>query len=837
MIVLFAYFQMQAQIVINEYSAANLHRIYDNFKSTEDWIELYNAGPDTVNIGNYFLSDDKASPTKWRLPANLPLGGGSFVVIWASGRDTFSDNGIHTNFRLTQTKKNAESIVLSDAGGQVIDEIKMNKTKHYQSRGRTMDGGNTWAIFTKPTINSTNNVSQTFKSFADRPSFDVKPGFYNSFVKVTIINNAPNSVVRYTLDGLEPKANATEYVGPITITSTTVLKAVAFSNDTNVLPSFVEFGTYFIDEKHSLVVVSIAGDSLDKLANGNKSYRPFGSIEYFNKNGERKANSYGEYNSHGQDSWVNDQRSIDFVARDECGYNKGLDEKIFALSDRTEFQRLILRAAGDDNYPATDQPEHNGDAHVRDAYVHNLVKKGGLHLDVRLSEKAIIYLNGQYWGVYDLREIPDDSDYTEYYYGQGKYDLQYILTWGNTWVEYGDSLTARREWKTLYDYIQKNDMANQLKFDTVTAQYDVKSLVDYVIVNSVTVCSDWLNYNTGWWRGKNPSGSHQKWGYILWDNDATFGYYINYTGVKDTSAKALPCNVEKITSTFSDPMGHIKTLNKLLKNPGFKQYYVSRYIDLMNNTFSCENMLGYLDTIVQTIDPEMHRHIDRWGGTYEEWRQNVQRLRFFIERRCDSLQSGLKTCYSLNGPYPVTFDINPNGAGKLQINSSEVTQFPYTGKYFGGIDINLVATANNALDYKFDKYLYSNGKSTVNDSFLIQRLRVTGQDTVIGSFVKVSTSLSDLPSSANTFVASAYPTVFSGAFSIVYDLPETSVVTIKLYNQVGQEVIDVLNGSQKISTGHYITNVQIPDSGLAAGIYFLKIQAGDKNISIKLINN
>ncbi len=79
--------------------------------------------------------------------------------------------------------------------------------------------------------------------------------------------------------------------------------------------------------------------------------RPKGSIEFYNKFRVRTTKAYGEFNEHGQDSWVHPQRSIDYITRDEAGYNYALQEKFFSLSDRDEFQRVILRAAGDDNYP------------------------------------------------------------------------------------------------------------------------------------------------------------------------------------------------------------------------------------------------------------------------------------------------------------------------------------------------------------------------------------------------------------------------------------------------------------------------------------------------------
>lgn len=101
------------------------------------------------------------------------------------------------------------------------------------------------------------------------------------------------------------------------------------------------------------------------------------------------------------------------------------------------------------------------------------------------------------------------------------------------------------------------------------------------------------------------------------DLDATFAYYINYTGIPDTSATALPCNPEVIDLTGwwdPQPQRHINILNKLKnESPIFRQFYVTRQADLFKTVFSCDNMLSYLDSIIATIGPEMPSHIARWG--------------------------------------------------------------------------------------------------------------------------------------------------------------------------------------------------------------------------------
>ena len=83
----------------------------------------------------------------------------------------------------------------------------------------------------------------------------------------------------------------------------------------------------------------------------------------------------------------------------------------------------------------------------------------------------------------------------------------------------------------------------------------MKSMIDYFVMNLNVVAVDWLNYNTGWWRGRDPEGDHKKWGYILWDLDATFDYYINYTNVPNPDPDAEPCDLEDISDFMDDFFG------------------------------------------------------------------------------------------------------------------------------------------------------------------------------------------------------------------------------------------------------------------------------------------
>ncbi len=824
-------------VLINEYSCANLAGTADNYSKYEDWIELYNATGSTIDISGYHLSDDVANLTKFTFPTGTTIGANSVLMVFASGRGTSVGGNYHTNFKLTQTKNTAEPIILSDAGSVVLDSVRVKKTKLEQSRGRITNGAATWGIFTTPTPYG-NNTGTTYSAFADRPSMSFSAGLYPSAISVSLINNEPTSTAMYyTTDGTEPTTSSNLYTGAISVPTTMVVKAIATSTNPSILSSFVEFNTYLINEIHTVPIVCIAGTSLDILANGTQTLKPVGSIEYFTKNGLRTSTSYGGFNSHGQDSWANSHRSLDFVARDEMGYSSALKEKVFVQTTRDKFQHLILRAAGDDNYPADFNPDNIGSAHMRDAYFQTLCKSGGMHLDIRTASKCVVYLNGTYWGVYDLREIPDDHDYTDYNYQQDKYNLQYILTWGNTWVEYGGT-QAMTDWNTLKNFIFNNSMAVQANFDQVAAQLDVQSLADYVIGHAMSVSSDWLNYNTGWWRGMNPAGGHKKWGYILWDNDASFDFYINYTGIGSTSYTAPVCQVDNLYNNWagwgpSDPQQHTKVLARLRTNPGFNAWYINRYVDLMNTTFSCTKMLAHLDSMKAVIDPEMTRQCQRWGGTYNGWLANFTQLRTFIQNRCGiTSNSGIAPCYTLTGPYNVTFSVDPIGAGNVTVNSLTLNTLPWNAQYYGNVNITMSSASFTTSNIFVTWSLTSNTLTAVN-SVNSNTINLTSNDVIIAKYVSdVSVKELSLPLAEPKL----FPNPTSGAFSLTFDVAERSNVSIKVINVEGKQVGEFIPSTPQFDKGSYKIDVnESTTAGIPNGVYFVQLNANGASKVFKLV--
>ena len=716
-VVLFQTEYASSQVVINEYSCSNISNLTDNFGSYEDWIELYNPTGSSISISGYYLSDKVTNPTKFLIPAGVNVPANGFLKVFCSNKNQFISGNLHTNFKLTQTKP--ESIVFSNSSGVILENYTLEATQSNHSRGRTTNGSTTWSVFTTPTPGASNTGAM--QEYATKPVFNLNAGFYPATINVSISSPDANITIRYTLDGSEPTASSTIYSAPIVVNTTTVIRAKAFSSIAGIPSSLIVNNTYMINESHTIATLSVFGNQVVSLLNGSYIDADAG-IEYFDNNNVFQAEATGTTNKHGNDSWAYDQRGIDFVAIDEYGTKYALLYKLFNYQPRTEFQRIIIKALANDNYPF-----ENG-AHIRDPYVHTLVQRGKLHLDVRTYEPCALYVNGQYWGLYDLREKVDDADFTDYYFNSKAEDVQMLKTWGGTWSEYGGT-QAQTDWNTLSSYILSNNMAIQANYDFVENQYNIKSLVDYIVLNSYVVCSDWLNWNTEWWRGINPNANHKKWRYCLWDEDATFGHYINYTGVPSTNPDADPCNPEQL----GDPggQGHVPILNALSVNPTFKQYYVARYADLSNTVFSCQNMQFVLDSLTGLFASEMPKQITRWGGTVAQWQANLQTMKNFIDARCAALAQGMINCYNLTGPYQVDFQVMPVNSGTIKVNSIDVPSYPWTATYYGNMLTLLKARANPTWIFDYWELVDPVSPGTTNDSV---STTLTQNQTIIAHF-------------------------------------------------------------------------------------------------------
>ncbi len=236
-------------VVINEVLASNGHTLVDPQGEYDDWIELYNRGSTPVNLGGMYLTDDSTEPTRWQFPKNasaqttIPAHG--YLLVWADGE--VGDSGLHTAFKLSA---GGESIALFDRDGvTLIDSVSFEAQRTDISYGRFPDGADLWSPLTTPTPGIQN--IRVYEGFVEKPQFSVERGFYESEILVSITCSTPGATIYYTTDGSMPYQSggglrsgtiAAIYAAPVRIAKTTCLRAAAIK--TGWYPSPVETSTY-----------------------------------------------------------------------------------------------------------------------------------------------------------------------------------------------------------------------------------------------------------------------------------------------------------------------------------------------------------------------------------------------------------------------------------------------------------------------------------------------------------------------------------------------------------------------------------------------------------------
>lgn len=726
----------KSQIVINEYSCSNYNSYADAFGNFSDWIELYNNGPVAIDLAGYYLSDEPSNPTRWQVPTgfNTVIAPGGRKMVFASDADTVTPSGqIHTNFKLTQSHGNW--ILLSDPSAVLLDSLQCRLTQRGHSRGRKTDAANTWGIFTVPTPDISNGTQTAYTAYATKPIFNLNAGNYTSTQNITLSSPDPNVTIYYTSNGTVPTATSTAYTTPIPVTVTVALRARAISSNPLILPSFTETNTYFIndavDSRYN--VVSLCGAFTAASSSGGGYLFGFGStpawssLEYFDNNFTQQFEQEVLTSRHGNDSWAYAQKGMDVEAFDETGTKAEFAHAFFNTTLRDTFGRFILKNAGSDNFPLGP-----GNAcHLRDVFAQTLAEKYSLDMDYRRFRPSIVFINGEYWGVYDFRERVD-GEHFKYYYNKSKKKVDHLSYWGGLTIRLGSDTG----WVNLYNYIMTNPMSVSANYNHVKDYLNIRSFSQYFIFNEYLVNHDWLNWNTMWWRarGNNPV----KWRYVLWDEDAICGLNNpNYTGVGTIGPTNDPCEP---TSLFQNnpSIKHTDMLTKLFNNPEFEQKFKAEWVDMLNGCFECQNILNHFDSLIAVFSPEMNRQAIRWGGSLANWNTNVTDMRNWIVSRCAVIGGALADtgCLHLNTQV-LKLNVSPPNSGVVSLNGSVKTPYVWTSQLLlADTNYILKATPTAGPYWSFDHWENQDATNTINPSVTTDSIifSLKKKDSVIAFF-------------------------------------------------------------------------------------------------------
>jgi len=604
-------------LVINEIMSSNSSTIYDEDGDASDWIEIYNNSPSQVNLEGYFLSDDSLNIEKWQF-GDAVINPGEYLIVFASDKDT-NLNYWHTNFKLSAS---GERIIFSDTSGSIIDQVDIPASLSDISFARISDGSLPW-IFQEPSPGS-ENTSIEIQGFADSVSVSLPGGFYSSSVTVELI--AGESAILYTLDGSDPDSSSLVYSAPVTINETSILKAISTKEDH--LPSPTVHHSYFINEETDLPVVSLISDPYNLF---DYNYGIYADGPGWTPNPpNRGANFWIDWERPAHIQFFDDDKNLGFS--ENCGieiygaYTRSYPQKSFSVKfkepynnstleyplfpgfDVTTFNSFILRNSGND-FQYT---------HIRDAMMQTLIKD--LDIDYLEYRPAAAYINGEYWGIYNIREKISEH-YVASRHGVDSDNIDMLE--GNMEVIHGDSL----HYSELIDYITNNDMSTDEAYNYVNSMIDLNNCLLYWAAEVYYNSQDWPANNVKYWRERSENG---KWRWILFDLDFGFNLYEN-NGQAENHLYYLLSGIE--TRPGSNPPWSTLLPRKLVENPIIKNKFINLIADLLNANFKSERVVSVINQMANHIENEGIKHRARWGISQFTFNSHIDRMISFANER------------------------------------------------------------------------------------------------------------------------------------------------------------------------------------------------------------
>ncbi len=807
--------QTLPKLYINEFMASNTNSFFDyDFSAYSDWIEIYNADTYAVDLNGYYLSDKPSEPAKWKFTTKLVVQPGKYVIVWADEKDTLN----HTNFKLS---KEEDDIILSDYQLREIDKIEYKDMQEDISYGRFPDGSSTFNYFVLPTPESKNTDGSL--EILSKPDFSIKSGFYSGTQTLQLTSSNQLATINYTLDGSVPTDTSSVYSQPIVLDKTTVVRAIATKSD--CVYSEVKTNTYFINESTTLPVVSIATDPKnffdDKIGiyvigtNGTSGYcvdskrnwnqdweRPI-SLEFFENDGSRGFQIDAGVKIGGGCTRKYAQKPLAVYARSKYGESK-IKYQIFKDKPIQSLNNILLRNTGQDWWRTL----------IRDGLMHTIVK-GRMDIDLQAYRPSIVFINGEYWGIHDIREKHNEH-YIEANHGIDDDSVDLVV--GNAEVKEGSAA----DYTALLNYIKANNIQSGSVYEYVKTKIDIDEYINYFIAEVFYGNYDWPANNIKYWKPQTQGG---KWRWILFDTDLGFGAH----GSSPYNCNTLELCTSPTQTYYANPAWSTYLFRTLLANEEFHNEFSQRMMAHLNTTFKPERLKNIIDSIKAIVEPEIPRHKERWSESlsfFTTWQQGVDVIYEFAEKRSPYVIQNIKNRFGFSGEANLTLNIA--GKGKVFFNGVECDNNNFSGSFFKDIPLKLIAVPDSG-------YSFSGWSGLLNSSSDSTEIVLTN-DSQLTAFFEVATGVKDETSATLSFMLEQnYPNPFNPVTTIKYVIPVVETghapslhTMLKVYDVIGREVATLVNENKK--TGIY--EVEFDGSHLSSGMYFYELRVGD-NVSTK----
>lgn len=548
--------------------------IYEVSLSSGDAVEIRNISNGPVQLSDYYLSDKNSNRKKLQLPEQ-ELEPGAYYV---STELSLSVKG--------------ERLWLSDGEERLLDYAKVQDLTAGGSYGR-MDGESGWFYFAVPSMGEENRDG--FRRVSLPPQASLPSGVYENVDSVTVELSGPGQI-HYTTDCNMPTVDSPVYTGAITLEETGILRAICVEE--GALPSRVITFQYFLNEHHSLPILSFCSDDESAWTRvyweGSRVEELPGMVALY-ANGEELFQQACGLRLKGFSATTDMmKKNIGFYFRGRYGDGALTDCDLFGTGS-TEYSSLIARAGQD----------HRATL-IRNELMQELCLQASDKVPTQHNRFCVMYMNGQYRGIYSLKENMNEHFFGDWY---GVDPDSFVILRQRKLVKECAPL------QEVIHFCTDNDMADPEQYRSFCRMFDIDNFIDYVLMEGFSGNTDLLE-NVRYFRSDQIDG---RWRFAFFDLDCAF--YAYEGGMRVIFQDYGKRNYDVTNMTRS-----------LIRNPEFRDQLLSRYAQWVQGPLSPENVAREIDLLESEILPEIVRDRERVGIDVAYWERRMGELRSFADK-------------------------------------------------------------------------------------------------------------------------------------------------------------------------------------------------------------
>ena len=594
----------------------------------------------------------------------------------------------HTTFKAEEN--GGILYMVSDVG--ILDSVRYSAVPTGASWSR--DAAGKWG-FAVPSPYG-NTVGEVFAEQAQTNEVNIPAsGFYSSPVSVTF-----PAGTRCEQGGTEPSANSPVVDQTLNISATTVLRCRVFA--TGSYPSEEVIRTYVFGQAPTVATMFVTTDPLSMFSpdtglymtgNGAAMMDPKKGANFWSNRelpvyvelfepGSPKTPAFGimgDYKISGQYSRAKEKKSFSITLREEYG-DKRLKYTLFPdHPELKKFKAFSLRNFGN----------NCGDDYVRDRLGTSMTE--GLDVDYQRGRYVVVYYNGKYYGVHDLRERNSEY-YYETKYGLDPNDIDLI----DAQNEVGAG--SATDYKNMLDWLQSNELTSDANYQKIADQIDVDNYMNYMQAEMFLNNGDWPHNNMKKWR---VASQKSKWKWFLYDVDFGFGvgyntqngnvfsYVTNRNGTNGMGMMPGMGGGQQSGGSISE---HTILMIRLLENENFKKAFINRFCVLLSMNFSAERLLKRIDELQSQVQAEVAGDAAFWGYDEASMSSNLEKIKSFAQTRQQAIMSEMQQYFSLGEPAAVT--LSAQGSGKILVHNLALDQSSMAVNFYRDVPVTVTAVPN-----------------------------------------------------------------------------------------------------------------------------------------------